>query len=69
MIRGALRLTRRVLDRSEVIEKQERIGQLRIDPWERTPHLEALALERHDRIDDAEHRTYRGREVGPLDAR
>ena len=68
MIRCALRLTGRVLHSTEVVEEKERIGQVRVDPWKWTSHLEALAFERHDRVDNAEHRPYGRGEVGPLDA-
>ena len=67
MIRRALRLARRVLDRAEVIEKQERVGEIRVDPGEGPANLEALAFQRDRRVDDAQHRTHRGGEVGPLD--
>ena len=69
MIGCPLRFTRRVLHRAEVIEKQERVGQIRVDAGERTAHLEALSLQRHRRVDDAEHASHRRGEVGPLDAR
>jgi hypothetical protein len=69
MIRCALRLAWRVLDGSEMIEKQERVGQIRVDARERPAYLETLAFQRHDRVDDAEHGPDGGREVGSVDAR
>ena len=44
--RRADRLVRRVLDRAELVEEEERVGDVRVDAArERTPHLEAGAFD------------------------
>ena len=54
MIRGTLGLAGGVLDRAEVIEQQERVGDREVDARERSADLEAFALETRRGVDGAE---------------
>ena len=68
--RSALCLAGRVFDRSDVVEQQERIGDVAVGAGERAPNREARAFEERRGGDDLADGPDRGRAgVGPGDSR
>ncbi len=68
VVRGALRLARGVLDRTHVVQQQERIGEAQVDAGGRAADLEPLALEELRSVDHAVDRARRPA-LGRIDAR